>query len=212
MIAARPVNAPLCRAGCTAGLIQVFQNLTPPCDTTAVRQNRVPNAVRALPRVYSNLNMKCPFCRVDHDRVIDSRSSQDGLAIRRRRECVNCGRRFTTYERPEETTIKVIKKDGSRVPFEREKIKRGLERACWKRPISTRQIEATTAAIENEVYSLFDSEVESRELGELVMRYLRDLDAVAFVRFASVYRQFNDAYDFFEELRPMLDEGRKTPR
>ena len=80
--------------------------------------------------------MKCPFCRMDNDRVIDSRSSQDGLAIRRRRECVSCGRRFTTYERPEETTIKVIKKDGSRVPFEREKIKRGLERACWKRPIT----------------------------------------------------------------------------
>jgi transcriptional repressor NrdR len=156
--------------------------------------------------------MKCPFCRVDNDRVIDSRSSQDGLAIRRRRECVHCGRRFTTYERPEETTIKVIKKDGSRVPFEREKIKRGLERACWKRPISTRQIETTTTAIENDVYSHFESEVESRELGELVMRYLRDLDGVAFVRFASVYRQFNDVYDFFEELRPMLDGGRKTPR
>jgi transcriptional repressor NrdR len=149
---------------------------------------------------------------VDNDRVIDSRSSQDGLAIRRRRECVNCGRRFTTYERPEETTIKVIKKDGSRVPFQREKIKRGLERACWKRPISTRQIESTTAAIENEVYSTFESEVESRELGELVMRYLRDLDEVAFVRFASVYRQFNDASDFIEELRPMLDEDRKAPR
>jgi transcriptional repressor NrdR len=149
---------------------------------------------------------------VDNDRVIDSRSSQDGLAIRRRRECVNCGRRFTTYERPEETTIKVIKKDGSRVPFEREKIKRGLERACWKRPISTRQIETTTAAIENEVYSTYESEVESRELGELVMRYLRDLDEVAFVRFASVYREFNDASDFIDELRPMLDENRKTPR
>ena len=97
------------------------------------------------------------------------------------------------------------------MPFEREKIKRGLERACWKRPINTRQIESTTTAIENEVYNTFDSEVESRELGELVMRYLRDLDAVAFVRFASVYRQFNDAYDFFEELRPMLDDSRKTP-
>lgn len=156
--------------------------------------------------------MRCPFCRNDNDRVIDSRTSQDGLAIRRRRECVSCGRRFTTYERPEETTIKVIKKDGSRVPFEREKIKSGLERACWKRPISTRQIESTTAAIENDIYSTYDCEVESRELGELVMRYLRDLDAVAFVRFASVYRQFNDAYDFFEELRPMLDQGRKTPR
>ncbi|HVT27006.1 MAG TPA: transcriptional regulator NrdR [Lacipirellulaceae bacterium] len=157
--------------------------------------------------------MRCPYCRTDNDRVIDSRSSQDGLAIRRRRECLHCGRRFTTYERPEETTIKVIKKDGSRVPFEREKIKRGLERACWKRPITTRQIETTTTAIENDVYQHFESEVESRELGEIVMRYLRDLDAVAFVRFASVYRQFNDVYDFFEELKPMLtEENPKAPR
>lgn len=156
--------------------------------------------------------MKCPYCRVDNDRVIDSRTSQDGLAIRRRRECTGCGRRFTTYERPEETTIKVVKKDGSRVPFEREKIKRGLERACWKRPISSRQIETTTAAIENEIYQQFESEVQSRQVGELVMRYLRDLDEVAFVRFASVYRQFNDVYDFFEELRPLLEnETRAQP-
>jgi transcriptional repressor NrdR len=155
--------------------------------------------------------MKCPFCRADNDKVIDSRSSQDGLAIRRRRECVACGRRFTTYERPEETTIKVIKKDGSRVPFEREKIKQGLERACWKRPINSRQIENTTAAIENDVYQQFESEVQSRQLGELVMRYLRDLDEVAFVRFASVYRQFNDVYDFFEELRPMLEGQNRLP-
>src|SRR4029079_19222076 len=156
--------------------------------------------------------MKCPYCRMDNDRVIDSRSSQDGLAIRRRRECTSCGRRFTTYERPEETTIRVIKKDASRVPFDREKMRRGLERACWKRPITTRQIESTAAAIESDVYQHFESEVESRELGEIVMRYLRALDAVAFVRFASVYRQFNDAYDFFEELRPMLTENSKTPR
>lgn len=149
---------------------------------------------------------------MDNDRVIDSRSSQDGLAIRRRRECVSCGRRFTTYERAEEATLRVIKKDGSRAPFDREKIKRGLERACWKRPITTRQIENTTAAIENDVYQRFESEVESRELGETVMRYLRDLDEVAFVRFASVYRQFNDVYDFFEELRPMLEENPKSPR
>jgi transcriptional repressor NrdR len=134
------------------------------------------------------------------------------LAIRRRRECVGCGRRFTTYERPEETTIKVVKKDGSRVPFEREKIKQGLERACWKRPINGRQIEAATAAIENDVYSSFENEVESRVLGELVMEHLRDLDEVAFVRFASVYRQFNDVHDFFEELRPMLKDGPRTPR
>lgn len=164
-------------------------------------------------RVYSSADMRCPFCRADNDRVIDSRSSQDGLAIRRRRECTSCNRRFTTYERPEETIIKVIKKDGSRVPFEREKIKRGLERACWKRRhITTRQIENTTTAIEQDVYQRFDSEVESSELGEIVMRHLRDLDAVAFVRFASVYRQFNDVNDFFEELQPMLDPNRKQPK
>jgi transcriptional repressor NrdR len=148
--------------------------------------------------------MKCPFCRVDNDRVIDSRASQDGSAIRRRRGCLSCGRRYTTYERPEESTIKVVKKDGSRVPFSREKIRSGLERACWKRPITVRQIDSAVAAIENDVYSQFETEVESRELGALVMERLRDLDEVAFVRFASVYRQFNDVQDFFEELRPML--------
>ncbi len=153
--------------------------------------------------------MKCPYCRADHDRVIDSRASQDGVAVRRRRECLSCHRRFTTYERPEETTIRVIKKDGSRAPFSAEKIKQGLERACWKRPISVRQIENTVAAIENDVYTNYDTEIESRELGDLVMGHLRDLDEVAFVRFASVYRSFNDIHDFFEELKPML-ENRST--
>lgn len=148
--------------------------------------------------------MKCPFCRVDNDRVIDSRASQDGSAIRRRRECLGCNRRYTTYERPEESTIKVVKKDGSRAPFSRNKIRCGLERACWKRPITVRQIDAAVAAIENDVYSQYDTEIESRELGDLVLEHLRDLDEVAFVRFASVYRQFNDVQDFFEELRPML--------
>jgi transcriptional repressor NrdR len=157
--------------------------------------------------------MKCPYCHVDNDRVIDSRASQDGSAIRRRRECLKCERRYTTYERPEDVTIKVIKKDGSRAPFDREKIKRGLERACVKRPISSLRIEATVAAIENDVYTSFDSEVDTRELGVLVMEHLRHLDEVAFVRFASVYRQFNDVQDFFQELRPMLEgENRPTPR
>lgn len=148
--------------------------------------------------------MKCPFCREDNDRVIDSRASQDGTAIRRRRECLSCHRRYTTYERPEETTIKVVKKDGSRATFSREKIRRGLERACWKRPITSRQIDTAVAAIENDVYAQYDTEIESRELGALVMEHLRDLDEVAFIRFASVYRQFNDVQDFFEELQPML--------
>ena len=157
--------------------------------------------------------MRCPYCRKDNDRVIDSRACQEGAAIRRRRECLACLRRFTTYERPEEATIKVIKKDGSRAPFAREKIQRGLERACWKRSITVRQIEKTVNAIENDVYESFESEIETRELGLIVMEHLRELDEVAFVRFASVYRQFNDARDFFEELRPMLDGvNRKSPR
>ncbi|QDU54146.1 transcriptional regulator NrdR [Aeoliella mucimassa] len=150
--------------------------------------------------------MKCPFCRADNDRVIDSRACQDGSAIRRRRECLSCNRRYTTYERPEESTIKVVKKDGSRAPFSRDKIRRGLERACWKRPITSRQIDNTVAAIENDVYAKYDTEVESRQLGILVMEHLRYLDEVAFVRFASVYRQFNDVQDFLEELRTILEK------
>ena len=157
--------------------------------------------------------MQCPFCHKDNDRVIDSRASQDGASVRRRRECFSCQRRYTTYERPDETTIKVIKKDGSRVPFSREKIQRGLERACWKRTVTSQQIENTVNAIENDVYQSYETEVLSSELGLLVMEHLRELDEVAFVRFASVYRQFEDVNDFFEELRPMLDGiPRKSPR
>jgi transcriptional repressor NrdR len=153
--------------------------------------------------------MNCPFCRIDNDRVIDSRASQDGFAIRRRRECLHCHRRYTTYERIEEPAIKVVKKDGSRTPFEREKIKRGLEKACWKRPISEEQIEAVVATLESEVYANFDSEVQSQYLGELVMQQLRALDQVAFVRFASVYREFKDVRDFVDELEPMLEEQQR---
>lgn len=153
--------------------------------------------------------MKCPFCQVDNDRVIDSRTSEDGYAIRRRRECLDCKKRFTTYERIEELAVKVVKKDGSRVPFERDKIKRGLEKACWKRPISDEQIGAIVSAVEGDVYTNFDSEVSSQYLGELVMQQLRELDQVAFVRFASVYREFKDVRDFVEELEPMLEQSRK---
>lgn len=150
--------------------------------------------------------MQCPYCRHDNDRVIDSRASDDGLAIRRRRECATCHRRYTTYERVEEPAIKVVKKDGIREPFSREKIKRGLEKACWKRPISHDQIEAILATIENDIYANFDSEVHSRHLGDMLMTQLRQLDQVAFVRFASVYRQFEDVRDFVDELGPMLAE------
>ena len=150
--------------------------------------------------------MICPFCRVDNDRVIDSRTSQYGLAIRRRRECLHCKRRFTTYERVEEMSLKVIKKDGNRVPFEREKIKRGLEKACWKRPIGENDVERVVTNIENEVYTTYDSEIPSGELGELVMRHLRRLDQIAYVRFASVYREFKDVREVVSELEPMLDD------
>jgi transcriptional repressor NrdR len=152
--------------------------------------------------------MRCPFCRTDNDRVIDSRASEDGFAIRRRRECLSCKRRYTTYERLEESTIKVVKKDGTRTPFEREKIKRGLEKACWKRPISDARIDAVVCAIENDVYGNFESEVDSRLLGAMVMEKLRQLDQVAYVRFASVYREFKDVRDFVEELQPMLAEAK----
>jgi transcriptional repressor NrdR len=154
--------------------------------------------------------MKCPFCQADNDRVVDSRASEDGVAIRRRRECLGCKRRYTTYERIEGTTVKIIKKDGAREPFDHAKIKRGLEKACWKRPISNAQLEAVIATVEEDIEAAFDSEVESRRLGELVMQKLRDLDQVAYVRFASVYRQFEDVHDFVTELKPMLDESRRS--
>jgi transcriptional repressor NrdR len=156
--------------------------------------------------------MRCPYCQIDNDRVIDSRASEDGMAIRRRRECLGCHRRYTTFERVEEVSIKVIKKDGNRVPFDRTKIKSGLEKACWKRPISDGQIEAAVSAVEREIYDRFDSEVETRDIGELVMQQLAKLDQVAYVRFASVYREFKDARDFVEELQPILDEEKRAIR
>jgi len=155
--------------------------------------------------------MKCPFCRIDNDRVIDSRASQDGFAIRRRRECLNCKRRYTTYERLEDLQIKIVKKDGIREPFDPDKIRRGLAKACWKRPISDERIEGIVSAVGADIYGKLDSEVESRYVGELVMKHLRTLDQVAFVRFASVYREFEDVADFVDELQPMLrDQRRRT--
>ena len=153
--------------------------------------------------------MKCPFCHEDNDRVLDTRPSDDGGAIRRRRECLDCKRRFTTYERIEVTTVKIVKKDGVREPFDRSKIKRGLETACWKRPVSDAQLESIISEVENDLEMKFESEVPSRQVGEIVMQRLRDLDPVAYVRFASVYRQFKDARDFVDEIKPMLAETRK---
>jgi transcriptional repressor NrdR len=150
--------------------------------------------------------MRCPFCRVDNDRVIDSRAGDDGTSIRRRRECLDCKKRFTTYERVERQMLSVVKKGGDREPFEREKIKRGLAKACWKRPITEEQIEVAVSALESELYGTYETEIPSRVLGERVMELLRGLDQVAFVRFASVYREFKDIRDFVEELEPILAE------
>ena len=167
-------------------------------------RKKSPIAVRDLP-TSANEHMKCPFCHEDNDRVIDSRASQDSFAIRRRRECLSCKRRYTTYERIEESELKVVKKDGVREPFNREKIRSGLEKACWKRPIRDDQIAGIVAQIEQEIYDKYDSEIASRDLGSMLMGRLRDLDQVAFVRFASVYREFKDVRDFVDELQPMLD-------
>ncbi len=148
--------------------------------------------------------MRCPFCRTDNDRVIDSRAGDDGSSIRRRRECVACRRRFTTYERVERQLLSVVKKGGDREPFDRDKIKRGLAKACWKRPVSEDDIEGVVTALEAELYGTYEAEVPSRVLGERLMELLRGLDQVAFVRFASVYREFQDVRDFVEELEPIL--------
>ena len=156
--------------------------------------------------------MKCPYCRVDDDRVTDTRTNKDGFSIRRKRKCLSCGRSFTTHERVEETLIKVVKKDGSRLPYEREKIKHGIEKACWKRPIGDSQIEAVLNEIETEIYTNLDTEVPSHVIGELVMRHLRELDQVAYVRFASVYRDFRDIRAFVEELAPILNESKRSNR
>ena len=151
--------------------------------------------------------MQCQFCRQGETKVIDSRGSQD-FVIRRRRECLACGRRFTTYEKIEESPVKVLKKDGTRVPFDREKIRQGLDKACYKRPVSPDQIEQIVNGVEADVYETGEREVPSRHIGECVFNALRSVDQVAFVRFASVYREFKDVNDFVDELEPILREQR----
>ncbi len=150
--------------------------------------------------------MRCPYCGYNEDKVIDSRETQDATSVRRRRECLNCGRRYTTYEYVEKTPLMVIKKDGRREAFQREKILNGLLRACHKRPISVETLERVVSEIEKEIQKKFDREVESRCIGELVMEKLSQLDDVAYVRFASVYRQFKDINQFLRELREILSK------
>ena len=149
--------------------------------------------------------MKCPFCQHENDKVLDTRTSDDGFVVRRRRVCSKCDKRFTTYERVETPQVRVIKRDGSRVPFDREKLRQGLERACWKRPVSADQIAGLVVQIEMDIDARFETEVESSFIGKQVMQYLAELDQVAYVRFASVYRQFKDADDFAREIVQMLN-------
>jgi len=148
--------------------------------------------------------MRCPFCRVDNDRVVDSRSGEDGVTIRRRRECLACKRRFTTYERVEENPLRVIKKDGRRVPYEREKIRRGIEKACWNLNVSVEHIDTMVAKVESDAFEKFDREVPSSYVGELIMRELRKVNQVAYVRFASVYKEFKDVSEFMEVLEEFV--------
>jgi len=156
--------------------------------------------------------VRCPFCKEDRDRVVDSRSSESGRVIRRRRQCLECKKRFTTYEKIGESfRLNVIKKDGSRLPYDREKVLVGLQKACYKREVSAEQIQETADKVEEDVFRNYDKEVDSKFIGESVMRHLRAVDKVAYIRFASVYRQFTDAGELIEEvtqaiLQPDLED------
>jgi transcriptional repressor NrdR len=152
--------------------------------------------------------MKCPFCGQIEDKVVDSRESKEGDSIRRRRECLKCERRFTTYERVDEIPYMVVKKDGRREKFDRQKVLAGLLRACEKRPVSMTQMEDVVREVETRVMEAAERECPSTEIGQIVMKRLRELDKVAYIRFASVYRDFKDIKEFQDELKDL----QKTPR
>jgi transcriptional repressor NrdR len=149
--------------------------------------------------------MKCPHCGHEEDKVVDSRPSQDGRAIRRRRECLGCNERFTTYEYVEQSTLTVIKSDNRREPFDRSKLLQGLKLACNKRPVSAKQVENLADQVEGEINNRSKSEILSHDIGEIVMSRLRDVDEIAYVRFASVYRKFKDKEEFLEEMKKLLE-------
>jgi len=152
--------------------------------------------------------MRCPFCHADDDKVVDSRSRDGGRCIRRRRECLACSRRFTTYERTEETVrLTVIKRDGSRVPYDRQKILDGIRHAAYKRPLSAERFEQVVDEVEEYVVANFEKEVSSQTIGERIAQALRRVDQVAYVRFASVYRQFEDVGDFIDEARDLMERS-----
>ena len=150
--------------------------------------------------------MKCPFCGEDDTRVIDSRPADENMSIRRRRQCDKCQKRFTTYEKVEAIPLVVIKKDQTREPYDRTKIEKGVFRSCHKRPISVPQMNHLVDQVEAKVFSKEERAIPSSYIGELVMRYLEELDAVAYVRFASIYREFKDVDTFMEELKKILDK------
>ncbi len=150
--------------------------------------------------------MKCPYCEYFESKVVDSRPTDEGQAIRRRRECIKCNKRFTTYEKIEEIPIIVVKKDGNRQAFDRNKVLNGIIKSCEKRPVSMNEIEKIVDDIEKTLSNSLEKEVTSVEIGEHIMNKLKDVDEVSYVRFASVYRQFKDVNSFMEELKKILDE------
>ena len=150
--------------------------------------------------------MKCRYCASIESKVIDSRPTEDGSAIRRRRECISCGKRFTTYEKIEEIPIMVVKRDGRREQFDSEKIRIGIRKACEKRPVAADVQDKLAEDVSREVFNTLASEVTTRDIGEILMRKLKDVDEVAYVRFASVYREFKDTQTFMKELQHLLDE------
>ena len=150
--------------------------------------------------------MKCIYCGSEASKVLDSRSTEETNSIRRRRECLNCGKRFTTYETVETTPILVVKADGSRQQFDVNKIKNGIIKSCEKRPVTMHDIDEMVAKIEKKIYNSLEQEISSKKIGEMVMNGLKELDDVAYIRFASVYRQFKDSNSFLEELKKMLDK------
>ena len=150
--------------------------------------------------------MKCPFCSKENTKVIDSRPAEDNSSIRRRRQCDECGKRFTTYEKVETIPLIVIKKDNNREPYDRQKIEAGIVRSCHKRPVSMNQINDLVDEVETVVFNMEEKEVPSSRIGEIVMDKLKDFDSVAYVRFASVYREFKDVGTFMEELKKILDK------
>lgn len=151
--------------------------------------------------------MKCPFCEYIESKVVDSRPTDEGQAIRRRRECIGCGKRFTTYEKVEVIPIIIVKRDGNRQTYNRNKLLNGILKSCEKRPVSMSTIESIVDEIEKNLYNSLEKEITSIEIGEMVMNKLKNIDEVAYVRFASVYRQFKDVNSFMEELKKILDEG-----